>query len=156
MDTDNSSVAVKTPPQSGAQLEENHNAIIKAFDALYDQTPVTEVKVDDNLPDDTGGTQNNENDPEDGEGLEEDDEFLLPRSQHYAPGTTEDFTEKMRFNGLRWRHALRKRVQNDPQLRELLQWVNNRPSSMDEATRPLGKCSRISKPFVARQAKSST
>ncbi len=34
---------------------------------------------------------------------------------------------------------LRKRVQNDPKLRELLLWVNNRPSSMDEATRPLGQ-----------------
>ena len=76
MDTDNSSVAVGTPPQSGAQLEENHNAILKAFDALYDQTPVTEVKVDDNLPGDTSGIQDNEDDPEDGEGLEEDDEFL--------------------------------------------------------------------------------
>ncbi len=50
MDTDNSSVAVGTPSQSGAQLEESHNAIIKAFDALYDQTPETTVKVVDKLP----------------------------------------------------------------------------------------------------------
>ena len=59
MDTDNSSVAVETPPQSGAQLEESHNAIIKAFDALYDQTPETTVKVVDKLPDDTSGIQSN-------------------------------------------------------------------------------------------------
>ncbi len=72
-------------------------------------------------------------------GHEEDDKFLLPESQNFVPGTAEDFTEKMRINGLRWRHELRKKVKNDPNLRELLQWVSNRPSSMDEPTRPLGQ-----------------
>ena len=112
MGTDNSSVAVGTPPQQGAQLEESHNAIIKAFDDLYDQLPKTEVKADDMLPGDASETQSNEGDPEDGEGLEEDDEFLLPESQRFVPGTAEDFAEKMRFNGLRWRHELRKKVRD--------------------------------------------
>ncbi len=73
------------------------------------------------------------------DGTEEEDVSLLPESQNFVPGTAEDFTEKMRFNGLRWRHELRKRVRNDPTLREFFQWVNNRPSPMDEPTRPLGQ-----------------
>ena len=32
-----------------------------------------------------------------------------------------------------------KKVSKDPKLREFLQWVNNRPSPMDEPTRPLGQ-----------------
>jgi hypothetical protein len=70
---------------------------------------------------------------------EEEDGFLLPESQNFIPGTAEDFTEKMRLNGLRWRHEVRRRVKKDPKLRELLQWVNNRPSPMDEPTRSLGQ-----------------
>ncbi len=32
---------------------------------------------------------------------------------------------------------MRQRVKKDPSLRDFLLWVNNRPSPMDEATRPL-------------------
>jgi hypothetical protein len=32
---------------------------------------------------------------------EEEDVFLLPESQNFAPGTAEYFTEKLRYNGLR-------------------------------------------------------
>ena len=143
MGTEGGSGAAGEPPQQGAHLDDGL-AVINAFDDLYNQTADKAGKDSDTPPGATDGGQNNEEDPgeedpEEGETKEEDDEFLLPESQHYAPGTAEDFTEKMRFNGLKWRHALRKRVQNDPKLRELLQWVNNRPSSMDEATRPLGQ-----------------
>jgi hypothetical protein len=51
---------------------------------------------------------------------EEEDTFLLPESQNFPPGTAEDFTEKLRFNGLRWRHEVRQRVKKDPSLIEFL------------------------------------
>jgi hypothetical protein len=73
------------------------------------------------------------------DGIEEEDVFLLPNSQNFAPGTAEDFTEKLRFNGLKWRHEVRRRAKKDPNLRELLQWESNRPSPMDEPTSPLGQ-----------------
>jgi hypothetical protein len=90
------------------------------------------------------------------DGTEEEDVFLLPESQNFVHGTAEHFTEKMRFNGLRWRYELRKRVRNGPTLREFLQWVNNRPSPMDEPTRPLGQILYDIKTSRARQTGSST
>ena len=113
MSTDSSSVAAGTPPQQGVPLDDGE-AIIKAFNDLYEQSPDETGKEDD-----TSGGQNKEEDPGEEEGREEDDEFLLPESQGFVPGTAEDFAEKMRFNGLRWRHELMKRVKNDPKLREL-------------------------------------
>jgi hypothetical protein len=122
MGTEGGSGAAGEPPQQGAHLDDGL-AVINAFDDLYNQTADKAGKDSDTPPGATDGGQNNdedpgEEDPEEGETKEEDDEFLLPESQHYAPGTAEDFTEKMRFNGLKWRHALRKRVQNDPKLRD--------------------------------------
>jgi hypothetical protein len=76
------------------------------------------------------------NDEEDNE---DEDEILYPPSCNYLPGSVEDFTEKMRFNGLTWRQEVKKRVKKDPNLKRLLQWVNSRPSSMDEPTHTLGQ-----------------
>ncbi len=90
----------------------------KAFDDLFDMS-------DDKTAKDCPPPQSKDHTMNDG--TEEEDVFLLPESQNFVPGTAEYFTEKMRFNGLRWRHELRKRVRNDPTLREFLQWVDNRP-----------------------------
>ncbi len=70
---------------------------------------------------------------------EEEDAFLLPESGNFAIGTAEYFTEKLRFNGLRWRHEVKQRVKKDPTLKDFLLWVNNRPSPLDEATHQLGQ-----------------
>ncbi len=118
MSTESSSVAAGTPPQPVA-LEKDHEAIIKAFNDLYEQSPDETNKVDD-----TVGGQKEEDDAGEEEDGEEEDEFLLPESQRFVLGTAADFAEKMRFNGLKWRHALRKRVKNDPKLRDLLEWVH--------------------------------
>jgi hypothetical protein len=124
-----SSVAAEQLPRHETQANES-DAAIKAFDDLFDMSDDQTAK-DRPPPQSEDLTMN--------DGTEEEDVFLLPESQNFVPGTAEDFTEKMRFNGLRWRHELRKRVRNDPTLREFLQWVNNRPSPMDEPTRPLGQ-----------------
>jgi hypothetical protein len=77
-----------------------------AFDDLYEQTTDMPPKDSDMPPGATSGGQNNEGDAGEEEDGEEDDEFLLPESQGFNLGTAEDFAEKMRFNGLRWRHEL--------------------------------------------------
>jgi hypothetical protein len=87
----------------------------------------------------TLSNQSHEEDLNGEEDDEDDDEILLPESQNFTPGTAEDFTEKMRLNGLRWRHEVRKRVKSDPSLKRLLLWVSNRSSSMDEPTCSLGQ-----------------
>jgi hypothetical protein len=95
------------------------DATIKAFDDLYDMS-------DDQKAKDRPPPQSEDLTMDDG--TEEEDIFLLPESQNFLPGTAEDFTEKMMFNGLRWRRVeLRKRVRKDPTLKEFLQWVHNRP-----------------------------
>ncbi len=120
MSTDSSSVATGASPQQEANLDPGL-AVINAFDDLYEQPPA--IHDPDMPPKDSDiplGTtregQDNEGDDGEEEAREEDDEFLLPESQGFTPGTAEDFAEKMRFNGLRWRHELRKRVKNDPKL----------------------------------------
>jgi hypothetical protein len=113
----------ETPTEKG-------DAAIKAFDDLYgsaDRLPA----LDPPPPHSEEITVDKDN--------EEEDVFLLPESQNFVPGTAEDFTEKLRFNGLRWRHEVRQRVKKDPSLREFLLWVNDRPSPMDEPTRSLGQ-----------------
>jgi hypothetical protein len=129
MSSEESAAAAGEPPQQEVHIDDGL-AAIKAIDDLFDATGEKATK-DPDTP--LGDHHNEEGDHE------EDDNFLLPESQNFVPGTAEDFTEKMRINGLRWRHELRKKVKNDPNLRELLQWVSNRPSSMDEPTHPLGQ-----------------
>jgi hypothetical protein len=45
----------------------------------------------------------------------------------------------MRFNGLRWRHELKKRVAKDPNLHNVLRWIQHHPSSMEEPTKTLAE-----------------
>jgi hypothetical protein len=124
-----SSVAAQQLPRLETQAKES-DAVIKAFEDLFDPSDEENAKavssphVKDQIMND---------------GTKEDDVFLLPESQNFVQGTAEHFTGVMRFNGLRWRHELRRRVRIDPTLREFLEWVNNRPSPMDEPTRPLGQ-----------------
>ena len=91
--------APKLPEEDDIQEE------CKMFDELFGVSPVEQ------------GTENppleeidvDKEDDEDKDN-EEEDAFLLPESENYAIGTSEYFTEKMRFNGLRWRHGVKQRV----------------------------------------------
>jgi hypothetical protein len=129
MNPEQSSVAAEKPPRQETTAEMEDDAI-KAFEELYgsviDPLPPHHEAID----------VDKDNEDKDNE---EEDVFLLPKSQNFAPGTAEYFTEKLRFNGLRWRHEVKQRVKKDPNLRDFLLWVNNRPSPMDETTRPLGQ-----------------
>jgi len=124
-----SSVAAQQLPRHETQAKES-DAAIKAFEDLFETS---------NEQDDKAPSPRQSNDQTMNDGTEEDDAFLLPESQNFSHGTAEHFTEVLRFNGLRWRHELKRRVRNDPTLQEFLVWVNNRPSPMDEPTRPLGQ-----------------
>jgi hypothetical protein len=53
------------------------------------------------------------------------------------PSSIDHLDEQMRFNGLRWRHELKRRVTKDPNLQNLLTWIQYHPSPMDEPTRTL-------------------
>ncbi len=117
MSPDASSVAAQQLPRHETQANESDETI-KACDDLFDTSDDRNAK---------DGSPPQSKDQAMNDGTEEEDVFLLPESQNFVPGTAEYFTEKMRFNGLRWRHELRKRVRNDPTLREFLQWVDNRP-----------------------------
>jgi hypothetical protein len=136
MNPDESSVAAVELPRKETTSEEEawratelaSNSTLKAFTELYGDTPPEEDK--DPLPPQHEAIDvDKDNEDKDNE---EEDVFLLPESQNFAPGTAEYFTEKLRYNGLAWRHAVKQRVKKDPTL-------NNRPSPMDEATRPLGQ-----------------
>jgi hypothetical protein len=105
-----SSVAAEELPRHETQAVES-DAALKAFSELYDMTE-DETSVD------PPPSQTKDHPMDDG--IEEEDLFFLPECQNFVPGTAEDFTEKMRFNGLRWRHELRKRVRKDPTLKEFL------------------------------------
>jgi hypothetical protein len=109
-----SSVAAGELPRQETQADEG-DAAIKAFDDLYDMHDMSE----DQTAKDPPSPQTEDLTLEDG--IEEEDVFLLPESQNFVPGTAEDFTEKMKFNGLRWRHELRRRVRKDPALKQFLQ-----------------------------------
>ena len=89
-----SSVAAGELPRQETQAKEG-DAAIKAFDDLFGMS-------DDQTAKDPPPPQTEDLTMEDG--IEEEDVFLLPESQNFIPGTAEDFTENMRFNGLRWRH----------------------------------------------------
>jgi hypothetical protein len=108
------------------------DAALKGFDDLYGSS--------DGLPAQNPHAEAIDVDKDDEDkDNEEEDVLLLPDSQNFVPGTAEDFTEKLRFNGLRWRHEVEQRAKKDPTLRDFLLWVNNRPSPMEEAMRPLGQ-----------------
>ena len=124
-----SSVAAQQPPQRET-LDDESGPEIRAFEALFESS---------NEQDEKAPSPPQSKDQSMNEGTEEDDVFLLPESQNFPHGTAEHFTEVLRFNGLRWRHELKRRVRNDPTLQDFLVWVNNRPSLMDEPTRPLGQ-----------------
>ncbi len=85
MNLDESSVAAGALPRQETPAEKG-DAVLKAFDELYggDIDP---------LPKDSGAIDVDKVN-------EEEDVFLLPESQNFIPGTAEDFTEKLRFNGL--------------------------------------------------------
>jgi hypothetical protein len=93
MSSNASSVAAGELPRHETQANES-DAALKAFNELYDMTE-EETAVD------PSPFQTKDHTMDDG--IEEEDVFLLPESQNFVPGTAEDFTEKMRFNGLRWR-----------------------------------------------------
>jgi hypothetical protein len=58
----------------------------------------------------------------------------------------------MRFNGLRWRHELKRRVAKDPNLQNLLTWIQHHPSPMDEPTRTLAEMVSALKAIPRREA----
>ncbi len=49
--------------------------------------------------------------------------YMAPRLQNFPFDSIEELAEDMRHNGLRWRHNLRERVADDPNLKRLLDWV---------------------------------
>ncbi len=90
MDPNAGSVAAVELPRQETQGDESDmspDSAIKAFDELYDMT-------DDPAAVDPPPPQTD--DLIMGDGIEEEDAFLLPESQSFVPGTAEDFTEKMR------------------------------------------------------------
>jgi hypothetical protein len=87
-----SSVAAGELPRQETQADEG-DAVIKAFDDLFDMS-------DDQTAKDPPPPHHDDEDLTIEEDNEEENVFLLPESQNFIPGTAEDFTEKMRFNGL--------------------------------------------------------
>jgi hypothetical protein len=65
--------------------------------------------------------------------------YTAPRPQNFPFNSIEELAEDMRHNGLRWRHNLRERVADDPNLKRLLDWVTYRPSPASEPTRSLAE-----------------
>ena len=70
---------------------------------------------------------------------DQEDELFLPPSQNFRPNSIDHLDEQMRYNGLRWRHALKRRVAKDPHLHNLLMWFQHHPSPMEETTRTLAE-----------------
>jgi hypothetical protein len=56
-----------------------------------------------------------------------EDELFLPPSQNFHPNSIDHLDEQMRYNGLRWRHELKRRVAKDPHLQDLLTWFQYHP-----------------------------
>jgi hypothetical protein len=67
------------------------------------------------------------------------EELFLAPSQKFHPNSIDHLDEQMRFNGLRWRHELKRRVAKDPHLQDLLNWFQHHPAPMDETTRTLAE-----------------
>jgi hypothetical protein len=70
---------------------------------------------------------------------DQEEEFLLPPSQNFRPGSIDHLDEQMRHNDLRWRHKLKKRVANNPNLQAVLNWIKHHPASMEKPTRTLAE-----------------
>jgi hypothetical protein len=85
---------------------------------------------------------------EDGDQAEE---LFLPPSQNFRPNSIDHLDEQMRFNGLRWRHELKRRVAKDPHLQDLLNWFQH-PAPMDETTRTLAEMVSTIKALPRRDA----
>jgi hypothetical protein len=79
---------------------------------------------------------NFQDEDEDGD---QEEELFLPPSQNFRPNSIDQLDEQMRYNGLRWRHELKKRVAKDPNLQSLLTWFQHHPAPMDEPTRTLAE-----------------
>ena len=71
---------------------------------------------------------------DEGEYEDPEDEIFLPPSQNFHPNSIDHLDEQIRFNGLRWRQELRRRVVKDPHLQDLLTWFEHHPSP----TKPRG------------------
>ncbi len=65
--------------------------------------------------------------------------YMGPRLQNFPFNSIKELAEDMRHNGLRWRHNLRERVADDPNLKRLLDWVTYRPTPASERTRSLAE-----------------
>ncbi len=98
-----SSVAAQQLPQHETQDDEI-GPEIRAFEALFESS---------NEQNEKAASPHQSNDQTMNDGTEEDDVLLLPKSQNFTHGTAEHFTEVMRFNGLRWRHELKRRVREE-------------------------------------------
>jgi hypothetical protein len=90
-----------------------------------------------------------EDEDEDGDLKEE---LFLPPSQKFRPNSIDHLDEQMRYNGLRWRHELKKRVAKDPNLQSLLTWFQHHPAPMDEPTRTLAEMISAIKAIPRRDA----
>ncbi len=102
MNPGESSVTAVALPQQGLTPEENQDAdLIKAYVDLYGGLDGPPEQGPHHEPIDVEKEDNGDKDNE------EADAFLLPESGNFAIGTAEYFTEKLRFNGLRWRHEVK-------------------------------------------------
>jgi hypothetical protein len=81
-----------------------------------------------------------------------EEELFLPPSQNFRPNSIDHLDEQMRYNGLRWRHELKKRVAKDPKLQSLLTWFQHHPAPMDEPTRTLAEMVSAIKAIPRRDA----
>ncbi len=103
MNPDGSSVAAVVLPRKEPTAEEKAFPELKAFTELFGDSSTEE---NEDPPPPHHGAIDVDKDNEDKDN-EEEDAFLLPESGNFAIGTAEYFTEKLRFNGLRWRYELK-------------------------------------------------
>jgi hypothetical protein len=92
---------------------------------------------------------NFQDEDEDGD---QEEELFLPPSQNFRPNSIDHLDEQIRYNGLRWRHELKKRVAKDPNLQSLLTWFQHHPAPMDEPTRILAEMVSAIKAIPRRDA----
>jgi hypothetical protein len=92
---------------------------------------------------------NFQDEDEDGD---QEEELFLPPSQKFRPNSIDHLDEQMRYNGLRWRHELKRRAAKDPSLQSLLTWIQHHPSPMDEPTRTLAEMVSAIKAIPRRKA----
>jgi hypothetical protein len=97
--------------------------------------PTTILNKEEKANEKTASRDWNFNDEDEDEDGDQEEELFLPPSQKFRPNSIDHLDEQMRFNGLRWRHELKRRVVKDPHLRDLLTWFQHHPSPMDETTR---------------------